>query len=135
MFLLVTAFILWAGAEYSLGRAGRIGPGYAPRLLAMAMGGLGLFLTIRAFWKQEAIDAHVAWRPVVLVLASVLVFAAALALFGLVPAILVSVLVATFAQSDNGLSTALVLGIGLALFSWLLFVRGLGLTIPVFVWP
>ena len=135
MFLLIAAAILWAGGDYSLGRAGRIGPGYAPRLLAFAIGGLGLFLAVRAVWGHEDVELRVAWRPVLLVLLSILVFAAVLDIFGLVPAILASVAVATAAQADNGVATALGLGVGLAVFSWLLFIKGLGLTIPVFLLP
>ncbi len=135
MFLALAGAILWVGTDYSLGRAGRIGPGYAPRLLAYALGGLGLFLAVRAVGGHEDVEARIAWRPVLLILASILVFAAMLAWFGLVPAILASVAVAAFAQGDNGLATALWLGLVLALFSWLLFVQGLGLPIPVFTQP
>ena len=134
MFAAFGAFALWAGADYPLGRAGRVGPGYVPRLLAIALLGLGLVLVVRAAWTRDQVDAHVAWRPALLVFGSVLLFAVVFQAAGLLPAIAASVIVANFAAPDNGWRSALVLSAVLAAFAWALFVQALRLPIPVF-WP
>jgi len=122
---------LWTAADYSLGVASRIGPGYVPRLLAILLAGLGAFLLIRSAWTRESIDATIAWRPVTLVLGSVVAFALVFEASGLVPAILVSVAIANFAMAENRWTTALVLGALLAFFAWALFVKALSLPLPV----
>jgi putative tricarboxylic transport membrane protein len=131
LFAILGALILWIGADYSLGVPSRIGPGYLPRLLGMLLSALGLFLVIRALWATETIDTSIAWRPLILVLASLVAFALMFDATGLVPAILVSVAIATFATSENGPIAAVVLGALLAFFAWLLFVKGLSLPLPV----
>ena len=125
------AVALWTGADYPLGVPSRIGPGYAPRLLGMLLAGLGAFLILRSAWTRESIDVTVAWRPVMLVLGSVVAFAFVFDASGLVPAILASVAVANFAMAENRWTTALVLGALLAFFAWVLFVKALSLPLPV----
>ncbi len=131
LFASVGALSLWVGADYSLGVASRIGPGYLPRLLGMLMAGLGAFLVVRSAWTRESIDATVAWRPVALVLGSVVAFALVFEASGLVPAILVSVGIANYAMAENRWMTAVVLGALLAFFAWALFVKALSLPLPV----
>ena len=124
--------VVWIGGDYPLGTGGRIGSGYAPRLLGLLLIGLGLLLAFRAPWTADGIDMTFRPRPVLLVLVSVLAFAIVFQWAGLVPAILVSVFIATWAAPENGWPSAIGLGILLAFFSWALFVKALRLPIPVF---
>ncbi len=87
---------------------------------------------LRTPFTGDAIETTFRPRPVLLVLASVLAFAVAFKLGGLIPAILASVIVANFAAPENGWQSAIGLGVILALFSWALFVKALRLPIPVF---
>ncbi len=127
------ALALWAGADYPLGTAGRIGPGYVPRLLGWLLVGIAVILFARSLFRSEDVELGFAWRPVVLVLGSVLAFAGVLSQFGLVPAILATVAIANYAVAENTWRSAVSLGVGLALFAWVLFVKALGLPIPVLV--
>lgn len=125
--------VLWAGADYGLGTAGRLGPGYVPRLLGWLLAFLGTLLLVRSLVRGDTVEPGFAARPVLLVLASVLVFAGAFAYLGLVPAILLTVAVSNYAVPANSWRSAIVVGALLALFSWLLFVKALGLPLPVFM--
>lgn len=125
------AVVLWVGADYPQGVPSRIGPGYVPRLLGVLLVCVGGFLAVRSRWTREEIDTTIAWRPVVLVLGSVVVFALVFDATGLVPAILAAVAVANFAMPDNRWTTAVGLGALLAFFAWALFVKGLALPLPV----
>ena len=123
--------ILWVGADYAQGIPSRIGPGYVPRLLGILLTGIGVFLVVRSRWAAETIDATVAWRPLALIFGAVVAFAVVFEATGLVPAILVSVAIANYATPENRWTTAVVLGVVLAFFAWLLFVKGLSLPLPV----
>jgi Tripartite tricarboxylate transporter TctB family len=125
------AVILWVGADYSLGVPSRIGPGYVPRLLGILLAAIGMVLIVRSRWTAEAIDATVAWRPLVLICGAVIAFALVFEASGLVPAILVTVALANYAAPENRWITAIVLGAVLAFFAWALFVKGLSLPLPV----
>ena len=130
--LTLGASVVLVGLEYPLGQSGRIGPGYAPRLLGLLLIGIGALLAVRAPWTSDAVDTTYRPRPVVLVLASVLAFAVVFAWAGLIPAILVSVFIANWAAAENDWQSALGLGLVLALFSWALFVKALRLPMPIF---
>jgi hypothetical protein len=131
LFAAIGGLALWIGAGYPLGVSSRIGPGYLPRLLGILLVGLGAFLVVRAWWTRERIDTTVAWRPAVLVLGSIVMFALTFEASGLVPAILVTVAIANYAVPDNRWTTAVGLGASLAFFAWALFVKALGLPLPV----
>ena len=131
--LALGALALWAGADYAQGTAGRLGPGYVPRLLALLLVGIGVLLIARSTWRAESIEPGFGVRPVVLILGSVLVFAFMFSHFGLIPAILAAVGVANSAVSANSWRSALGVGVALAAFAWLLFVKALGLPLPVFL--
>ena len=131
LFAALGTAILWVGADYALGVSSRIGPGYVPRLLGILLAAIGLFLIVRSRWTAEVIDPTVAWRPLALIFAAIVAFALIFDATGLVPAILVAVGIANYATPENRWSTAVVLGVLLALFAWLLFVKGLSLPLPV----
>jgi len=131
LFAVLGGLILWAGGDYPLGTSARIGPGFAPRLLGGILIGIGLFLVVRARWTAEIIDTTVAWRPLVLITAALVAFAVVLELTGVVPAVLVAVGIANAAAPENRWTTAVVMGALLAFLSWLLFVKGLSLPLPV----
>jgi hypothetical protein len=133
LFAVLGGIILWSGADYSMGVPRRIGPGYVPQLLGILLGGIGLFLIGRSAFTREEIDASIAWRPAVLVLASLVAFALVFDATGLVPAILVTVAIANYATPENRWTTAIALGASLAFFAWALFVKGLGLPLPVWL--
>lgn len=124
--------VIWLGLDYPIGKGGRIGPGYVPRLLGVLLMAIGLLLAARSLFTKDGIETTFAPRAVLLVLASVLAFAATFAWAGLVPAILVAVTIANFAAPDNDWKSALGLGLLLALFAWALFVKALRLPMPVF---
>jgi hypothetical protein len=126
------ALILRIASDYPVGKGGRIGPGYAPRLLGGLLVGLGLLLMIRSTWVATPVECLFRPRPVVLVLASVVAFALVFAWAGLVPAVLATVLIANWASPENDWRSAISVAVLLAIFAWALFVVALKLPMPVF---
>lgn len=134
------AFALGAQA-YEMGDAAQMGPGYLPRALGWILSALGLMMALRGLRHPGLPPARAQLRPLLAILAANAVFGLALAGWptlglpplGLVLGVLALVGVASLAQAGARLGPVLALALGLAAFSALVFVRGLGLALPL--WP
>jgi hypothetical protein len=132
LFVAIGGLMLWAGADYPMGRPARIGPGYMPRLLSFAMVGIGAAMMLRGFvMDRGGIDLSLAVRPLILVPVAILAFALIFERFGLGPAILAAVAIANFAAPDNTWKSAVAVGVAVAGFSWFLFIYSLKLPLPM----
>ncbi|HYH21929.1 MAG TPA: tripartite tricarboxylate transporter TctB family protein [Azospirillum sp.] len=119
--------------DLPMGAGARMGPGYMPRALSLGLAGLGAVITARALLFGGTPLPRLAWRPLGLVLASILCFAALLKVAGLVPTVVVAVLVATLAAPDRRWVESIAFAAVLAVFCVAVFIHGLGLVIPI--WP
>jgi hypothetical protein len=110
-----------------------LGPGYVPKAFAFIQLGLGAIMIVNGF--LEAGEAPERWhlRPLVLVLASVAFFALTIERMGLVVALTGLVLIACTAHRGTKFYEALALALGSVVVSVLVFVKALGLSIPL--WP
>jgi hypothetical protein len=127
----IAAIVL--GSAYPLGTAARMGPGYFPRILGIMLIVLGSFIVLRALRvKGEPLPGW-KWRPVIVVLGSVLLFGALLMPLGLVLATIMLIVLASLASLEFRAKEALISGGVLAALCVGVFVIGLKLQIPI--WP
>jgi Tripartite tricarboxylate transporter TctB family len=123
MFCGFAAVAIFTARGYTLGTAGKMGPGYFPLLLAVLLAALGATLIARSVvLGGESIS-----RFHVLPLA---VIAAAVCLFGVLAAL---TLISAWAGAQFRLAEALALAAALIVFSVGIFVYALGL--PLNIWP
>ena len=122
-----------SGQELEMGTSFRMGPGYFPTILSILMIGLGAVIAAQALRAptMEHSFGQVPWRGVLLLIGAVLFFGFALRGLGLAPAVLVVVLATAWASRYAGLRSSLLLSIGLAAFCAFLFIRLLGLPLPL----
>jgi hypothetical protein len=124
-------FVAWSFAHYHMGSAVRMGPGYFPAVL----GGLLVLLGAVVLVKSLAIDggkvAAFHFRPLVLVSLSVLAYGYLMQPGGLAVATAVAVIVGALAGNEFKWKEVLVVALVLAIFSWLVFVKGLTLPFPM----
>lgn len=134
LFLIALALVAF-GATNSLnvGTAGEMGPGFVPRALAWGILGFGTLFLITSFLKAPEPISAPAWRPLVMILASIALFAVLFSTLGLIAACIGAVLVAGAATAPVRWPQLALCGVVVAAFSALLFVRGLGL--PFALWP
>lgn len=135
MFLAIgVAFAVFA-QQYDLGTPARMGPGFFPTMLGVLLALLGLAILLRSFGGVGEIVrvGAVGWRPLLLILLSVLVFALALPRLGIVVAIGLLVGISALAAHDFRWKETLISIVVLLTVSWLVFVEGLDLQFPV--WP
>jgi hypothetical protein len=121
-------------SQLSVGSAASMGPGYVPRGLAAIIMLYGVALGIRAMFSGQQSFPEIAFRPLILISASVAVFAIVLPLVGLAVTSAAVVICAGFAAYDVRLRENVVLAVVLATFAVLLFVKALGLPIAVWWW-
>ena len=139
------AALFAASWTYEIGELRRMGPGYFPMLLGAVLCIFALLIVLEDGRKRLARARRVArpetpavrlgevWRPVVLPLAAVVLFAALLETAGLFPAVVACVAAAGFAETGNRLPTVLVIAIATAIFVSAVFVYALGIPLRLFV--
>lgn len=127
------AIALVLGNELTVGTAGSMGPGFVPRALAILIVAMGLGMGARALLAIRQPFPAIAFRPLLLIGASVALFALLLPRIGLALTSLAVVVCAGFAAADVRFRENGLLAIGLAAFAVALFVYGLGL--PIRAWP
>jgi hypothetical protein len=133
MFLAFAAVAMSAAAGYSLGTAGRMGPGYFPLLLGGVLAFLGAILVTRSVVIDGGPGDRLNLRPLFVVAAGVVLFGLTIERLGLVVALIVVTLVSALASRESRLLEATLLAAALAAFSVGVFVYALRLPLPI--WP
>jgi hypothetical protein len=131
IFLIIGMAAIIIGLDYQMGSAGRMGPAYFPSVLGGLLTLIGAIGVIRSFLRPgEAIGKfHI--REILLILVAVLLFGLLMRNAGLVPAVLVLVLMSAYASPKFTWGPSLLLAVGLAVFAVVVFVKLLGLPMPI----
>lgn len=132
MYLAFGLAAVWLARDYGMGSAGRMGPGYFPTVLGALLALIGLISAVRAFFGDGEGIGRFAWGEVALVLGAVLLFGFLVRSAGLVVALPALVVIGAFASKRFRLAPSLLLAAGLTVFSVLVFVKGLGVPMPLF---
>ena len=134
MFISIGIGFAWGALEYNFGSSARPGPAYFPfglGLLMAVLGGIVLFtsLTIEAEGGDRIGD--IAWKPLIIVVGAVASFGWVLPHLGMFIALPVLVIISAAASDEFRWKEAVVNAVLLTGFCWLIFVKGLSLTIPL----
>jgi len=136
MFLLVGLAFAWGALNYSFGSSARPGPAYFPFGLGIILALLGAFTLFEAL-TIETEDGEpvgsIAWRPLLIILGAVALFGVMLPRLGMFISLPVLIVVASLASEEFTWLSIVISAVALTVFSWLVFSKGLGLTIPL--WP
>jgi putative tricarboxylic transport membrane protein len=126
-------FALWAAEDLSSMRGFAFGPGTAPRLFAVLLAIAGAAIAVMALFTEGPKIERFRVRGPVLVVASMLFFAATVRPLGLVIASFFSILICAAAADDVQWRQSIIWAAVLTVFCSLLFSYGLGL--PLQLWP
>ena len=136
MFVVVGLGFAWGATTYSFGSSARPGPGFFPfglGLLMAALGGLVLFKALVIETEDgEPIGAW-AFKPLIIVMLSVSVFGFLLPRLGMALALPILIVMVSLAGDEFHWKDAVISVVVLTLGSWLIFIKGLSLVIPL--WP
>jgi len=134
MFLGIGAAFAIGSLDYSFGNSARPGPAYFPFGLGVLMAILGGMVLFGALTKDtpdgDPVGAF-AWRPLIIILASVALFGVLLPRLGMFITLPLLVVMSAMASEEFTIKGALLNATVLTLMSWGVFSKGLGLTIPL----
>lgn len=124
------AFILVA-RNYPLGSALRMGSGYFPTMLGGLLILIGLVTFIRSFFLPGEPIKGFSVKGLFIVIGSTILFGLLIRPAGLVIAIMVYVMLSSYASKDFKWQHSLALAIALAIFCVLIFIKALKVPLPL----
>jgi hypothetical protein len=125
----VTAMV--AARDYGMGTALRMGPGYFPTMLAWLLTGIGVVSALRGLRVQGEAVTFPNVRGIFLIAGPIVLFATLLRGAGLLVALPLLVLTSSYASAHFSLLRSILLAIGLTAFCSLVFIKGLGIPMPL----
>jgi hypothetical protein len=133
MFIAFGLFFLFFALDYKMGSLTRMGPAYFPTVLSSLMVAFGCVILFRSLvLKGERIPA-MTFRPVFIIVLSLILFGYLIAPIGLALALVFLVIFSSFAGHEIKIKEVVILSVGMTILSLLVFVKGLGLPFPI--WP
>jgi len=136
MFIVVGAAFAWGATNYSFGSSARPGPAYFPFGLGILMSILGAAILFKALtFEVEGGDKIGDWplKQAVLILGAVVIFGLAIPKLGMAIALPLLIGIGSMASGEFRIKEVLINCAVLTVASWGIFIKGLGLTIPL--WP
>jgi hypothetical protein len=123
------AFII--ARDYPMGTALRMGPSYFPSILSVLLVLIGIIALFRSATKAGSPIGGFAAKGLVLVITSTLLFGLILRGAGLIIALPLLVIVSAYGSMYFRWSTAFTMAAGLTVFCILIFLKGLGVPLPL----
>lgn len=134
MFTALGVGFAWGALSYSFGSSARPGPAYFPfglGLLLAVLGAVVLFKSMTVETEDGDPVGHWAWRPLSVVVGALVLFGFSLPHLGLLVSLPLLVVIASMASEEFRWKDSLLNAVVLTALSWAVFVKGLGLTLPV----
>lgn len=125
---------IYFGKDLAYGTSSDMGPGYFPALLSTLILLIGIVIGMKALTVKGPSIERVQFRPLVLVVGTVVLFGYLLEGLGLALATLISTLIVAFARREVNLVETVVLGVGLSVFAVAVFVFALSQPLPAGWW-
>jgi hypothetical protein len=125
---------LYSTTQLEVGSLSRMGPGLFPAALGALLCIFGAIVTVPALFREGA-PFPIELRPLLFVLASILVFGLTIRRLGVAPAVVLMTLVATLAERRMSWPGTLLLAAVLAGIAVLVFNVGLDIPVEAVRWP
>lgn len=126
-------FAIWAESHYQMGSAVRMGPAYFPVVLGYLLAVLGAIILLTSFTVKGPRVPTFYLRPVLFISIATVLYGYLMKPLGLILATAALVYVSAYGGHEFKWKEATILFVILALFSWIVFVKGL--TLPFPIWP
>ena len=136
LFIAIGIGFAWGATHYRFGTSVAPGPGYFPFGLGMLISMVGAVVLIKSLARRSSDEARerlepIVWKPLLIIIGSVVVFGFTLPHLGLFIALPLLVLSSAFAGDQFRMRDVFVNALILTVGCWAVFVLGLGLLIPL----
>ena len=131
IYLFVGCGALIISRDYDMGTALKMGPAYFPTILSVLLMGIGIISVLRSFLKSGSPIGVVAWKGLVLIVASTILFGMIVRGAGLLLALPLLVIVSASASARFSWKTTLAEAVGITVFCIVIFLKGLGVPLPI----
>jgi len=131
IYIFVGSGALILSRDYGMGTAVKMGPAYFPTLLSLLLMAIGIISVIRSFLKSGTPIGAVAWKGLLLIVASTLLFGMIVRGAGLLLALPLLVIVSASASARFSWKTSLAEAVGITVFCIVIFLKGLGVPLPI----
>ena len=133
IFVAAGAYFAIEALNYEVGTAFRMGPGFMPLLLGSVLVALGLGVAASG-WQKPDTEQSLApsWRGIGLIIGVIVFFGLTIRGLGFVPVVLIGSFGAALASRLNSPLFAIILAVALTVTCTLIFVVGLGMSVPMF---
>lgn len=117
--------------DYNMGTAVRMGPAFFPTILGAVLAVIGAIAVIRSFIAPGTPIGGFSFKGLGLVTLSVVVFGFLVRGAGLAVALPLLVIISAYGSTRFRWRTTLIMAAGLTIFCALVFVKGLGIPLPI----
>jgi hypothetical protein len=117
--------------DYNMGTAVRMGPAFFPTILGAVLAVIGAIAVIRSFIAPGTPIGGFSFKGLVLVTLSVVVFGFLVRGAGLAVALPLLVIISAYGSTRFQWRTTLIMAAGLTIFCALVFVKSLGIPLPI----
>jgi putative tricarboxylic transport membrane protein len=131
IYILFGSSVIFIARDYTMGNAFRMGPAYFPTVLSVILILIGAISLIRSFITPGTPIGAFAFKGLTLVSVSVLVFGFIVRGAGLAVALPLLVIISAYASTRFRWRPTLLMAVGLTIFCSLVFLKGLGIPLPI----
>lgn len=131
IYILIGLTFIYVGSDYPMGTALKMGPAYFPTILSSLLILVGLISLVRSFLEQGTPIGSFAFKGLLLVTAGTVIFGLIVRSAGLLIALPALVIISAYASIKFRWGVSLALAAGLTVFCILVFLKGLGVPLPI----
>lgn len=132
LYLIIGVAALYMAGDYEMGTAISMGPGYFPKVLSGLLVLIGAISLIRSFIVEGEPLQGFAFSKIIFVTLSIVAFALLVEGAGLAIAVIAVFFISALASKFFNWKFTLGIALGAAVFCSLVFVKGLGIPLPIF---
>lgn len=136
MFVVTGVIFAWGAMSYSFGNSARPGPAYFPFGLGIILALIGALILFESLTIEAEGGEKIGLWPLkqgAIILASVVVFGLVLPRLGMAATLPILIFASSLASGEFNWKEVLLNAVILTVGSWAIFIKGLGLTLPL--WP
>jgi hypothetical protein len=131
LFIALGGLAVALARDYPFGTTMRMGPGYFPTVLGGILLLFGVYVLARGVRSGEKVKGEWGWKPLALIALSIVLFGLLLDRVGMVPATVVTLIVAAAAGREFRWKEVILLAVVMTAFSVAVFSYGLKLPYPL----